>query len=87
MSVHRIEDARSLRQQRDVESKLEAPSSDECAADIAVVATSEDGTRNLGVGLYPPRSGVAWLLTPDQADALALSLVRCAALMRSEAGP
>jgi hypothetical protein len=41
-------------------------------------------TTVLGVGLYPPPDeGKAWLLTPEQADELALSLVRYAAKARA----
>jgi hypothetical protein len=74
--------------QQRVEATLERPESDEQAADIATVATTENGTRALGVGLYSPPPGKAWLLTPDQADQLALSLVRSAAAARrmTEAG-
>lgn len=68
--------------QRRVDATLERPESAEQARDIATVAMREDGTRALGVGLYSAGDGKAWLLTPDQADELALSLVRTAAAVR-----
>lgn len=68
--------------QHRVMATLERPESNDRAADIATVATTENGARSLGVGLYSPPNDKAWLLTPDQADALALSLVRCAAEAR-----
>lgn len=66
-------------EQARIDATLVRPESDQQARDITTVATAENGTRILGVGLYSAGDGKAWLLTPDQADQLALELVRMAA--------
>jgi hypothetical protein len=86
MTVLDLEERRKAQaaKQREVERALITPSSVDAARDIALVCLSEDLRAVLGVGLYPPPDeGKAWLLTPEQADELALSLVRYAATARA----
>lgn len=73
--------------QRRVNATLVTPNSEEDARDIAIHCLTEDHQQSLGVGLFPPPEGKAWLLTPDQADQLALTLVRCAAAARLRGCP
>lgn len=85
VSLEEIRAERARFQER-VDADLCTPDSVDAARDIATHMTTEDGKESRGVGLYPPPDGKVWSLTPDQADELALSLVRSAALARSMGG-
>lgn len=87
-AVVSIDDLRRARarKQGEEDAKFACPNTLEAARDIAVHITTEDCKESRGVGLYPPPEGIAWRLTPDQADELALSLVRCAAAARALGG-
>lgn len=69
--------------QLEVARALATPDSIEATRDICLHVLTEDLKASLGVGLFPAPEGTsAWLLTPDQADELALQLVRNAAEAR-----
>lgn len=71
------------RRQAEIDRGLATPESKEAARDICIHVLTEDLSLSLGVGLFPaPVDKAAWLLTPDQADELALQLVRNAAEAR-----
>ncbi len=81
VSLEELRRARAARQLAE-DAKFSCPNTLDAARDIATHITTEDGTESRGIGLYPPPEGIAWRLTPDQADQLALSLVRSAAAAR-----
>lgn len=69
--------------QDEVDRALATPDSEEAARDLSLHVTTEDLTQTLGVGIMPAPEGTrAWLLTPDQADAFALQVIRNAAEAR-----